>query len=144
MFGIDNEKLITKLNEVVLPKMVAQDPEDVVKYNLALKYLIEMSDFKKIGCMLGMFVGSTTFLCTSGVIIPSAGATFAIASTVVLVKTHTVQKQYKKLFGALLIGLRSVHLLEQNEVQEILNKITADDLVDFLERECLTENNNAE
>lgn len=144
MFGIDNEKLIAKLNEVVLPKMSFQTPEDLVKYNLALKYLIDMSDFKKIGCLLGMTAGSVTFIYASGAIVPAAGATFALASTIGLVKTHAKQKQYKKLFGALLIGLKLVHLLEENEVQEILNKITADDLVDFLERECLTENSNAE
>ena len=144
MFGIDNKKLITKLNEVVLPKMSFQTPEDVVKYNLALKYLIDMSEFKKVGCMLGMLVGSTAFFYASGVIISSAGATFAIASTVGLAKTHTAQKQYKRLFGALSMGLKLVHLLNQDEVQEILNRITADDLVDFLERECLTENSKAE
>ena len=46
MFGINNEKLINKLRTEVIPDIMNQNVEDIVKYNLALKYLIETTDVK--------------------------------------------------------------------------------------------------
>ena len=48
-------------------------------------------------------------------------------------------KEYRKLFRLILVGMKVVHLLSDEEMVRLLDNISADDLVDFLVKENLTE-----
>ena len=140
MFGIDTEKLIDKLKSEVIPEIMNQDAEDIIKYNLALRYLADMSELKQIGCLTGALAGSVGFFALSSPIIISLCATGAIASGIAFWKTMTQAKRYEKLFKVLIIGLEIFHDQTPEDVGRILENITAQDLVDFLEKEGVVNN----
>ena len=135
MLGINNEKLIDKLNNEVIPDIMNQNVEDIVKYNLVLKYLIGMSDFKQIGCLTGALLTSVGFFAFTSPIIVGACATGAIASGIEWWKSFKNTKNYSKYFKILTIGIEIFHEQTPEKVSEILKGITAEDLVDFLEKE---------
>ena len=138
MFGINNEKLVERISTVVIPSMSSQEPESLVKYNLALKYLIDMSGLKKIICASGVMVGTLTAICCSSTYITAAGLTGIIAGGIGFRKTDIKIKEYRKLFGLILVGMKVVHLLSDEEMVRLLDNVSADDLVDFLEKEGVT------
>ena len=138
MFGINNEKLINKLRTEVIPDIMNQDVEDIVKYNLALKYLIDMSDFKQIGCLTGALLTSAGFFAFTSPVAIGLCATGAIASGVEWWKSFKKTKDYCEYFKVLIIGLELFHEQTPEKVSEILKDITAEDLVDFLEKEGVT------
>lgn len=135
MFGINNEKLIEKLRTEVIPDIMNQDVEDIVKYNLALKYLIDMSDFKQIGCLTGALLISVGFFAFTNPVAIGACATGVIASGVEWWKSLKKTKDYCEYFKMLIIGLELFHDQTPDKVSAILKDITAEDLVDFLEKE---------
>lgn len=135
MFGINNEKLIEKLRTEVIPDIMNQDVEDIVKYNLALKYLIDMSDFKQIGCLTGALLTSVGFFAFTNPVAIGACATGVIASGVEWWKSFKNTRNYSKYFKILIIGMEIFHEQTPDKVSEILKDITAEDLVDFLEKE---------
>ena len=138
MFGINNEKLINKLNNEIIPDIMNQDVEDIVKYNLALKYLIDMSDFKQIGCITGALLTSVGFFAFSNPIAIGVCATGAIASGIEWWKSFKDTKNYSKYFKILIIGMEIFHEQTPDKVSSILKDITAEDLVAFLEKEGVT------
>lgn len=138
MFGINNEKLINKLRTEVIPDLMNQNVEDIVKYNLALKYLIDMSDFKQIGCLTGALLTSAGFFAFTSPIAIGACATGAIASGIEWWKSFKDNKNYSKYFKILTIGMEIFHEQTPEKVRAILKDITAEDLVDFLEKEGVT------
>lgn len=139
MFGINESKLMEKVNEVILPKMLLQEPEDLVKYNLALKYLMDMSDFKMLGCTLATVLGTTAFFCLESTVPVALGATAAIAAAIKTVKLNSKKKEYRKAFALIITGLKIIHLLTDEDLDGILDKITSDDFISFLEKQELTE-----
>ena len=138
MFGINNEKLINKLNNEIIPDIMNQDVEDIVKYNLALKYLIDMSDFKQIGCITGALLTSVGFFAFTNPIAIGACATGAIASGIEWWKSFKNTKNYSKYFKILIIGMEIFHEQTPDKIGAILKDITAEDLVSFLEKEGVT------
>lgn len=134
MFGINNEKLINKLRTEVIPDIMNQNVEDIVKYNLALKYLIDISDFKQIGCLTGALLTSAGFFAFTNPIVIGLCVTGAIASGVEWWKSFKKTKDYCEYFKVLIIGLELFHEQTPEKVGEILKDITAEDLVDFLEK----------
>ena len=138
MFGINNEKLINKLNNEIIPDIMNQDVEDIVKYNLALKYLIDMSDFKQIGCITGALLTSVGFFAFTNPIVIGACATGAIVSGIEWWKSFKDTKNYSKYFKILIIGMEIFHEQTPDKVSSILKDITAEDLVAFLEKEGVT------
>lgn len=138
MFGINNEKLINKLNNEVIPKIKEQDVEDIIKYNLTLKYLIDMSDLKQIGCLTGAILTSIGAFAFASPIVIGACATGTIASGVQWWKSFKQTKCYSEYFKVLIISLELFHERTPEEISEILKDITAEDLVDFLEKEGVT------
>ena len=134
MFGINKEKLINKLNNEVIPKIQEQDVEDIIKYNLALKYLIDMSDLKQIGCLTGALLTSVGFFAFTNPIVIGACATGAIASGIEWWKSFKDTKNYSKYFKILAIGMEIFHEQTSDKISAILKDITAEDLVDFLEK----------
>lgn len=138
MFGINNKKLMNKLNNEVIPKIKEQDVEDIIKYNLALKYLIDMNNFKQIGCITGALLTSTGFFAFSNPIAIGLCATTAIASGVEWLKSFRLTKDFCNYFEVLIIGIELFHDQTPEKVSAILKNITAEDLVDFLEKEGVT------
>ena len=138
MFGINNEKLINKLNNEVIPKIKEQDVEDIIKYNLTLKYLIDMSDLKQIGCLAGALLTSIGAFTFASPIVIGACATGIIASSVQWWKLFKQIRCYSDYFKVLIISLELFHGQTREEVGKILKDITAEDLVDFLEKEGVT------
>lgn len=138
MFKINDEKLINKLRIEVIPDIMNQNVEDIVKYNLALKYLIDMSDFKQIGCLTGALLTSVGFFTFANPIVIGACATGAIASGIEWWKSFKDIKNYSKYFKILIIGMEIFHEKTPDEVGAILKDITAEDLVSFLEKEGVT------
>ena len=138
MFGINNEKLINKLNNEIIPDIMNQDVEDIVKYNLALKYLIDMSDFKQIGCLTGALLTSVGFFAFTNPIVIGVCATGAIASGIEWWKSFKDTKNYSKYFKILIIGMEIFHEQTPDKIGTILKDITAEDLVSFLEKEGVT------
>ena len=134
MFGINNEKLINKLNNEVIPKIKEQDVEDIIKYNLTLKYLIDMSDLKQIGCLAGALLTSIGAFTFASPIVIGACATGIIASSVQWWKLFKQIRCYSDYFKVLIISLELFHGQTPEEVGKILKDITAEDLVDFLEK----------
>lgn len=138
MFRINNEKLIDKLNTTVIPDIMNQDVKDIIKYNLALKYLIDMNDFKQLGCLLSALLTSVgTFTFTNPIAI-GVCATGVIASGIQWYKSFKQTKNYSKYFKILIIGMEIFHEQTPDKVSVILKDITAEDLVDFLEKEGVT------
>ena len=129
MFGINNE---------IIPDIMNQDVEDIVKYNLALKYLIDMSDFKQIGCITGALLTSVGFFAFTNPIAIGACATGAIASGIEWWKSFKNTKNYSKYFKILIIGMEIFHEQTPDKIGAILKDITAEDLVSFLEKEGVT------
>ena len=140
MFGINNEKLVNKIKTEVIPEIMNQDIEDIIKYNLALRYLADMSEFKQIGCLLGALVGSVGFFTLSSPITISLCATGAIASGITFWKTMIKVKDYEKLYKVLIIGLELFYNTVPEDISKILDNITAEDLVDFLEEKGVANN----
>ena len=138
MFGINNKKLINKLNNEVIPKIKEQDVEDIIKYNLTLKYLIDMSDLKQIGCLAGALLTSIGAFTFASPIVIGACATGIIASGVQWWKLFKQIRCYSDYFKVLIISLELFHGQTPEEVGKILKDITAEDLVDFLEKEGVT------
>lgn len=138
MFGINNEKLINKLRAEVIPDLMNQNVEDIVKYNLALKYLIDMSDFKQIGCLTGALLTSAGFFAFTNPIVIGACATGAIASGVEWWKSFKDTKNYSKYFKILTIGMEIFHEQTPDKISAILKDISAEDLANFLEKEGVT------
>lgn len=138
MFGINNEKLINKLNNEVIPKIKEQDVEDIIKYNLALKYLIDVNNLKQIGCIAGALLTSTGVFAFSSPIAIGLCATTAIASGVEWLKSFRSTKEFCDYFKVLVVGIELFHDQTPEKVSAILKDITAEDLVDFLEREGVT------
>lgn len=135
MFGINNDKLVERINTVVIPGMISQEPEDLVKYNLALKYLIDTSNLKKIICASGIMAGALTAICCSSTYIIAAGVTGIIAGGVGFRKADVKIKEYRKLFRLILIGMKIVHFLPDEEMVKLVDNVSADDLIDFLVKE---------
>ncbi len=140
MFNIDNKKFLNKIKFEVLPGIVEQDVEDIVKYNLALNYIMKVNLYKQIGLLTGATVGSICFFALSSPVLIAAGATGAIASLVNVRKVFKEDAMCEKLFKLLILGLEIIHEASPSDVQEILKDITAEDLIDFLERKGLTTN----
>ena len=138
MFEINNEKLINKLRAEIIPDLMNQNVEDIIKYNLALKYLISMNDFKQIGCLTGALLTSVGFFAFTNPIVIGACATGAIVSGVEWYKSFKDTKNYSKYFRVLIIGMEIFHGQTPDKVDAILKNITAEDLVDFLEKEGVT------
>ena len=143
MFGINNDKLVEKINDVVLPKMLLQEPEDLIKYNLALQYLSNMSDFKILGCSLGAIAGVTAFACIESIPLAALGATASIACIIKSFKLNRQKKEFDKLFALIITGLKIVHFISDEDMAKILNNISAEDLISFLEKEDLTSKEEA-
>lgn len=140
MFGIDANKLFDKIKGEVLPEMPTQDVDELVKYGLALNYLIKMNTYKEIACLTGATVGSFCFFAISSPLWAAAGATGAIAGIIHYAKSAKESAMSDKFFKLLTLGLDMIHNATPEEVQKILNNITAEDLVDFLERKGVTSN----
>ena len=140
MFGINNEKLIEKLRTEVIPDIMNQNVEDIIKYNLALKYLIDMSDFKQIGCLTGALFASIGTFAFANPIAVGLCATGIVASGVEWWKSFKQTKDYSNYFKILIIGMEIFHGQTPEEVSAILKNITAEDLVDFLERKGVASN----
>ncbi len=138
MFGINDEKLINKLRNEIIPEIINQDVEDIIKYNLALKYLIDMSDLKQIGCLTGALLTSVGAFAFVNPIVIGLCATGTIASGIEWWRSFKQTRNYSKYFKVLIIGLELFHEQTPEKVSEILKDITADDLVDFLEKEGVT------
>ena len=134
MFGyICPELVVEKIVTGVLADAEKYSAEDTIKYILTLKYFIESSNVKEIIGLAGSTAGlASAFFFTSPVGI-AAGTTVAIASGVNLYKTYKASKTYKKLFNCLSLALYCIHELEPNDVRKILDTITTEDLVEFLE-----------
>ena len=140
MFGIDDKKLVKKLRNEIIPEIKDQDAEDIVKYNLALKYLMDMGNLKQIGCLTGALVTSVGFFAFASPVAVGLCATGAIASGVEWWKSVKQTKDYSDYFKILIIGLEIFHEQTPEKVSAILKNITAEDLVDFLERKGVTSN----
>ena len=140
MFGIDNEKLVKKLRTEIIPGMKNQDAEDIVKYNLALKYLMDMGNLKQIGCLTGALLTSAGFFVFASPVAVGLCATGAIASGVEWWKSFKQTKDYCEYFKILIVGLELFHDQTPEKVSDILKNITAEELVDFLERQGGTSN----
>ncbi len=140
MFGINTKKLENKLLNEVIPEIMNQDAEDIIKYNLALKYLADMGELKQIGCLTGALAGSVGFFALSSPIVVSLCATGAIASGVAFWKAMMKTRDYNKLFKVLIIGLQIFHEQTPEDVSKILDNITAEDLVDFLDEKGVVGN----
>lgn len=138
MFGINNDKLVERINTVVLPGMLFQEPENLVKYNLALRYIISMSNYKKIACIFGAVTSALIAAYGGSVYITAAGLTGLMASCIETKKAKDKAEECEKLFKLISIGLKIVHFLSDEDIKSLLNKISADDLVDFLEKEGVT------
>ena len=138
MFRVNDEKLINKLMTEVIPKIENQDTANIIKYNLALIYLIDIGKLKQIACLTGVVIGSTCFFAISSPIWTAVGATGAIASIINLRKTYKAYKEFDKLFKTLIMGLEICHGMTSEQIIYILKNISAEDLVDFLEKENLT------
>ena len=138
MFGIDNQKLINKLMNEVIPDIINQEVEDIVKYNLALKYLIEVNDFKQIGYLTCALLASAGFFAFTSPVAIGLCATGAIASGVEWWKSFKQTKNYSKYFEMLILGMEIFHEQTPEKISAILKNITAEDLVDFLERKGVT------
>lgn len=134
MFGIDANKLFNKIKSEVLPEMSTQDIDDLVKYNLALNYLIKMNSYKEIACLAGATIGSICFFSISSPLWAAAGATGAVAGIIQYTKSVKELSMCNKFFKLLIMGLDLIHNAAPEEVQRILNDTSAEDLVEFLER----------
>lgn len=137
MFGVDLNKLEAKLLNEVFLNLEEQDVEDIVKYNLAVKYVLDISELKQIACLAGTLVGASCFFAVSSPIIASACATCAIAGLIGTAKTRKNTKKFNKFYKALVVSLSLVYNASPQEVHEMLSRISADDLVDFLEKQQL-------
>lgn len=140
MFGINNDKLVERINTVVLPGMLFQEPEDLVKYNLALKYLIDMNNVKRSAYACGAIAGILIAAYAGSTYLIAAGLTGTVAGGIGFKKANTKMKECRKLFKLILIGMKMVHLLSDEEMMKLLDNVSADDLVDFLEKEGVTNN----
>ena len=138
MFGINDEKLINKLMTEVIPKIENQDAVNIIKYNLALIYLIDVGKLKQIACLTGIVIGSTCSFAISSPIWIAAGTTGVIASIINLRKTYKSYREFDRLFRALIIGLEIFHGMTSEQIIYILKNISAEELVDFLEKEGVT------
>ena len=137
MFGINNEKLMDKLMEEVLPKIKEQNTTDLVKYNLALRYLSEVTDIKKLVCALGTTIGVTGFFVLQTPMMAALFATGAVAGTVEFVKNNKLGRQFDLVFKALSLALEHLHEETPESVKAILDDITVDDLIEFLDNKDL-------
>ena len=143
MFEINNDKLIDKLMNDIIPEIEHIEVEDIVKYNLALKYLMELSSLKEFACFCGATAGTVVAILCSSPYIIAAGITGVIASGIGIKKSNTAIKKYKNLFMVLSIALDMFHNQTTDSVKTILNSISAEDLVNFLEKENLTSKEEA-
>ena len=144
MFGIDHEKLLNKLMEEVFPNIKDYSKDEIVKYNLAVKYILDMSDFKIALCTAGAIVGAFCFFVISSPIGAAFSATAAIASVINGFKTDKKSIDFYRINNALVIALSEVLKATPEEVQEILNNTKAEDFIDFLEKHKLLKNNKEE
>ena len=137
MFGLNSEKVFNKIKFEVLPEIANQDVEDIVKYNLALNYMSKMNSYNQMGLLTGATIGTACFFAFTSPILVAAGATGAIASLIHVRKAFKDEAMCDKLFKLLILGLEIVHEATPKDVQQILDNITAEDLVEFLERKGL-------
>jgi hypothetical protein len=139
---VNNEKVVEKIKYDVLMNIESQDIDSIVKYTLVLKSFIDFTDLKQIGTFLGMTTGA---IIAFNIVTPigiAAGATLAIASLSSSNKNRKAVKLYKKLLTVLLMSLDIVHNATPEQVQSILDRTSAEDLVDFLENEGCTVKND--
>jgi uncharacterized membrane protein required for colicin V production len=139
---VNNEKVVEKIKYDVLMNIENQDIDSIVKYTLVLKSFIDFTDLKQIGTFLGMTTGA---IIAFNIVTPigiAAGATLAIASLSSSNKNRKAVKLYKKLLTVLLMSLDIVHNATPEQVQSILDRTSAEDLVDFLENEGCTVKND--
>lgn len=132
MFKLNSDKLIKKVKYEVLPEMLVQDAEDIVKYNLLLTYVIKANSFKQLACLTGVTVGTACFFYLTSPILVGAGATMSIAGLIQYVKLHREDVLCQKLFHLLLIGLDTVLEVPSVEVQRLLDQTTVEDLLNFV------------
>jgi uncharacterized membrane protein required for colicin V production len=139
---INNEKVVEKIKYDVLMNIESQDIDSIVKYTLVLKSFIDFTDLKQIGTFLGMTTGA---IIAFNIVTPvgiAAGLTLTIASLSSSNKNRKAVKLYKKLLTVLLMSLDIVHNATPEQVQAILDRTSAEDLVDFLENEGCTVKND--
>jgi uncharacterized membrane protein required for colicin V production len=139
---VNNEKVVEKIKYDVLMNIENQDIDSIVKYTLVLKSFIDFTDLKQIGTFLGMTTGA---IIAFNIVTPvgiAAGLTLTIASLSSSNKNRKAVKLYKKLLTVLLMSLDIVHNATPEQVQAILDRTSAEDLVDFLENEGCTVKND--
>jgi uncharacterized membrane protein required for colicin V production len=139
---VNNEKVVEKIKYDVLMNIESQDIDSIVKYTLVLKSFIDFTDLKQIGTFLGMTTGA---IIAFNIVTPvgiAAGLTLTIASLSSSNKNRKAVKLYKKLLTVLLMSLDIVHNATPEQVQSILDRTSAEDLVDFLENEGCTVKND--
>jgi uncharacterized membrane protein required for colicin V production len=139
---VNNEKVVEKIKYDVLMNIESQDIDSIVKYTLVLKSFIDFTDLKQIGTFLGMTTGA---IIAFNIVTPvgiAAGLTLTIASLSSSNKNRKAVKLYKKLLTVLLMSLDIVHNATPEQVQAILDRTSAEDLVDFLENEGCTVKND--
>lgn len=139
---VNDEKVVEKIKYDVLMNIESQDIDSIVKYTLVLKSFIDFTDLKQIGTFLGMTTGA---IIAFNIVTPigiAAGATLTIASLFSSNKNRKAVKLYKKLLTVLLMSLDIVHNATPEQVQAILDRTSAEDLVDFLENEGCTVKND--
>ena len=119
--------------EEVFPKIKEQNTTDLVKYNLALRYLSELTDVKKLVCALGTTIGVTGFFVLQTPIMAALFATGAVAGIIEFFKNNKLGKEFDLVFKALALALEHLHEETPESVKAILDNITPNDLVKFLE-----------
>lgn len=139
---VNNEKVVEKIKYDVLMNIENQDVDSIVKYTLVLKSFIDFTDLKQIGAFLGMTTGAIVAFNIVNPVGIAAGITLTIASLSSSNKNRKAVKLYKKLLTVLLMSLDIVHNATPEQVQAILDRTSAEDLVDFLENEGCTVRND--
>ncbi len=140
MFGVDNDKFIDKIKNEVLPDILQQDVEDIVKYNLVLAYLMKVNSYKEIALLSGATIGAACFFAVASPILAAVSATGAIASLIHVRRVFKDDALHAKLFHLLSIAIEMVYQATPAEIQDILDNTSAEDIVNFLERKGLTTN----
>ena len=94
--------------------------EDLVKYNLALKYLIDMNNVKRSAYACGAIAGTLIAACAGSTYLIAAGLTGTVAGGIGFKKANTKMKECRKLFKLILIGMKIVHLLTDEDMNYLV------------------------
>lgn len=135
MFRINANKLEDKLLNEVFTDLGKLETEDIVKYCLAIKYITSKAEFKEVVCLAGTVIGASCFFAFSAPIPVALCATGAIAGLIKARENYKEFKRFDKLHKALAMALGVFFDADDKVVKQILDRLTAEDLVNFLEKE---------